>query len=651
MSAESCPRRREIQNRVDIILKSVRLFVFLVAVGGFIGGCSHLPLSTHPQGKTSLNKAASKGNIQKPAAEQNASDEKDAQDLTSSGDASDAEDAAQIDDTGEPVIADGDEADGEAADAGADAPESEIATESDPSAKEGQSSLDEALDFCEVSQDFWQKGELDKALEALDKAYSLIVEVDTQQNAKLMQQKEDLRYLISKRILEIYASRNIVVNGNHGEIPMEMNRHVQAEINRFTNGEKEFFIESYQRSGKYRPYIVQALKKEGLPEELSWLPLIESGFKIKALSRARALGLWQFIPSTGYKFGLKRTRYIDERIDFIKATNAAIAYLKELHNIFGDWATVLAAYNCGEGRVLQVIRTQNVNYLDNFWDLYERLPMETARYVPRFFATLQMVKNPKQYGLDQVVLEKPPAFDSVEVNRQVKLADLSQASGISLDSLKALNPELRYNLLPPETYDLRIPPGEKEDLLAKLDSIPTSHLPQRAYVWHRVRLGETLSTIARRFHTSVHRIMRANHLRRSHFIRAGNRLKIPRRGYIIAQSRSVKPAAIPHSGIHYVRKGDSLWIIAKRYSTTVKKIEEVNNLANSHLYIGQALKIPGYNPEPLPDTSQLNTYSVKAGDSPFTIAQQHNMQLERLLRINSLTTRSKIFPGQRLFIE
>jgi membrane-bound lytic murein transglycosylase D len=139
--------------------------------------------------------------------------------------------------------------------------------------------------------------------------------------------------------------------------------------------------------------ILEKLEAAGLPAELSWLPLIESGFKVKALSRARALGLWQFIPSTGYKFGLKRDQYIDERIDFEKSSDAAIAYLKELHNIFGDWSTVLAAYNCGEGRVLRVIRTQNINYLDDFWDLFGRLPFETARYVPRFLAAAPVAQG------------------------------------------------------------------------------------------------------------------------------------------------------------------------------------------------------------------------------------------------------------------
>ncbi len=517
--------------------------------------------------------------------------------------------------------------------------------------KHKQSSLDEALDFCEVAQSYWQKGELENALEALDKAYSLILVVDTHEDAKLIQQKEDLRYLISKRILEIYASRNIVVNGNHNEIPLEMNRHVEAELKRFNNGEKQFFIESYKRSGLYRNYILTALEKAGLPKELSWLPLIESGFKVKALSRARALGLWQFIPSTGYKFGLKRNNFIDERINFIKATDAAIVYLKELHSIFGDWATVLAAYNCGEGRVLQVIREQNINYLDNFWDLYERLPLETARYVPRFFATLHMVKNPEKYGLDQVEQDSALVYDEIEIQRQVHLKSISQATGIDFETLKTLNPELRYQILPPESYKLKIPVDDADMVVAKIETIPTARLPQHGYVWHRVRSGETLSTIARRYRTSVSRIMRANHLHRSHFIRAGQKLKIPRRGYTIAQTPVETSEKVPTSGIHYVGKGDSLWNIAKRFGTTVEKIRALNGLSTNYLSIGQSLKIPGFKTEPLPDTSELSTYSVKSGDSPFTIAQEHNMKLERLLLINKLHPLSKIYPGQKLYIE
>jgi membrane-bound lytic murein transglycosylase D len=516
--------------------------------------------------------------------------------------------------------------------------------------KNGQSSLDEALDFCEVAQSFWQKGELENALDALDKAYSLILNVDTREDVKLIQQKEDLRFMISRRILEIYASRNIVVNGNHDEIPLELNRHVEAELKRFTGFEKQFFRQSYARSGKYRPYILEALRKAGLPEELSWLPLIESGFKVKAFSRARALGLWQFIPSTGYKFGLKRSRYIDERIDFIKSTDAAIAYLKELHSIFGDWATVLAAYNCGEGRVLKVIRTQNVNYLDNFWDLYQRLPMETARYVPRFFATLHIIKNPQKYGFEDLTADAALEFDTTEINRQVHLKDIAKTIGIDLKTLEELNPELRYHLVPPEPYELRLPKDSTETLTAALDMLPVSHLPQRAYVYHRVRSGQTLSTIARRYRTSIRAIMRANNMRRT-LIRVGQRLKIPQRGYRTVAQVSSRRAAPPASGNHYVRKGDSLWIIARRYGTTVQEIKKINRMRSNHLVIGQILKIPGFKTEPLPDTTNLSIYSVQNGDSPYTIAAKHNMALERLLTINRLTSHSKIYPGQKLYIE
>lgn len=519
--------------------------------------------------------------------------------------------------------------------------------------RQGQQSLDEALNFCDTAQSFWQTGELNNALEALDKAYSLILDIDTTEEEKLLQQKEDLRFLISKRILEIYASRNIVVNGNHDEIPLEMNSYVNREIKRFTTGgEKRFFERSYERSGLYRPYIVQELKKAGLPEELSWLPLIESGFKTKALSRARALGLWQFIPSTGYKFGLKRDRYIDERMDFIKATAAAIAYLRELHNIFGDWATVLAAYNCGEGRVLQVIRTQNINYLDNFWDLYERLPSETARYVPRFFATLHLVKNLDRYGNQELVPDPGLVFDVVTVKRELRLRDIATASGIKLDALKTLNPELRYQIIPPDGYDLKIPKGYSQTGLSeKLAAIPTVTIPQQAYIRHTVRSGETLSTIARRYRSSVQKIMQANNLRSSHLIRVGKRLKILKSGYKVSRSATAATSPIPASGIHRVRRGDSLWKIAKRYGVTVQQIMSINELTNNDLTIGQKLKIAAAQLSPLPDKSKLKSYLVKRGDSPYTIAQRHNMALDRFLHINRLTPRSRIFPGQKLSIE
>ncbi len=245
---------------------------------------------------------------------------------------------------------------------------------------------------------FWEKGDIDNALKCLDDAYSFILDVNG--DPDVARQKDDLRLMISKRILEMSATRHVVTPGTHSEIPMILNEDVQKEIRSFQTVERNFFIRAYQRSAAFRPQIVKFLKEAGLPVELSWLPLVESGFNVTALSRARALGLWQFIPSTGYKYTLQRDKWIDERMDVDKSTQAAIAYLKELHDIFGDWLTCLAAYNCGEGRLLRVISKQRINYLDHFWDLYRQLPTETARYVPRFLATLHIVKNPAKYGFD-----------------------------------------------------------------------------------------------------------------------------------------------------------------------------------------------------------------------------------------------------------
>lgn len=517
--------------------------------------------------------------------------------------------------------------------------------ETDPAAIEIQERLDEALDFYQASQDFWQQGELDNALQALDQAYALITEVDTMDHPKMTQQKDDLRFMISKRILEIYTSRHITAKGKHNAIPLIMNTHVQKEIDLMTQKDcRSFFEESYKRSGKYRPYILNELRKAGLPEELSWLPLIESGFKVNALSSARALGMWQFIASTGHKFGLKRNRYIDERLDPYKSTHAAIEYLKELHEIFGDWPTVLAAYNCGENRVLRTIRDQNVNYLDDFWDLYQRLPNETARYVPKFLATLHIINNLEKYNLQHVVLDNPMEFESQTISKQAYLKDIAKAINIPEETLINLNPELRYKLLPPETYPLKVPPGTKEILIASIDKISTpvaQAQPGPGLVYHRVRPGETLSTIASRYNTTVKDIARYNNIYKKNYIATGNILKIPRSGKFAEIGEPEKSKTITY----HVRSGDSLWTLAKRYDTTTGKIKKLNQLTTASLSVGQILKIqtgPQYG---------LKLYRVKNGDSLSRIANKNHMSLDQLLRLNHLTRNSTIYPGQELFVE
>jgi len=518
-----------------------------------------------------------------------------------------------------------------------------------------QELLDSALDYCQVSNDFWERGDLDSAIDALDKAYSLILRVESDDDPKVLQQKEDLRFTISKRIIEVYASRATVVNGKHNAIPLTMNRHVRNALALLKGNERRFFLDAYRRSGKYRPAIVKALREAGLPEELSWLPLIESGFKIRALSRARALGLWQFIASTGYKFGLKRNYWVDERMDPEKSTRAAIAYLKELHRIFGDWTTVLAAYNCGEGTVLKRIRNQRINYLDNFWDLYETLPRETAFYVPKFLALLHILKDPAAHGFDLPPVEEETRMEKVTINKQVHLKAIAGLLGIEKEVLYNMNAELRRRVTPPDgPYSLNVPEGKGEILLAKLDQIPVWRPPVPAYVVHRVRPGESLSVIAMRYGSSVRAIMAANGLRSQHFIRAGWRLKIPakRTARAYLETTPVQTSSLKGKKIirYRVRNGDSLWLIARRFNTTTKVIVSLNNLRSSFLRVGQILKIPVLESTPhAPDGT--GTYRVRKGDSPYLIAETHNMSLSELLRLNNLTPRSTIYPGQILKIK
>ena len=517
----------------------------------------------------------------------------------------------------------------------------------EPPAMTNQEILDSALEFCQASSDFWERGNLDNAIAALDKAYSLILKVNADEDPVILQQKEDLRITISRRIVEVYASRFTVANGDHKEIPLLMNVHVEKELALFKGRERDFFLASYRRSGKYRPFVVEALQEAGLPEDLSWLPLIESGFKTNAYSKARALGMWQFSASTGYKFGLKRTQYIDERMDPEKSTLAAIDYLDELHSIFGDWMTALAGYNCGEGRVLNRIKSQRVNYLDDFWDFYGSLPRETARYVPRFLAVLNILDDPEAHGFTLPEVDEQIETEKVDIHKQVQLETVARRLDIDYGLLRGLNPELRQQLTPSDPYSLKVPKGKGEVLLAKLDDIPVY---RPAYRTHRVRSGESLSVIADRYGSSVRAIMTANNLRNKHYLRINQKLKIPVSKTAIASLEvpQVQASQIKGEIIEYrVRKGDSLWLIARRYGTTTKMIQSLNQLDSALLSIGQVLKIPsGQTMASVIGDTQ--TYLVRKGDSPYLIAKRHNMDLSTFLELNGLTPRNMIFPGQVL---
>jgi membrane-bound lytic murein transglycosylase D len=502
-----------------------------------------------------------------------------------------------------------------------------------------------ALEASESSRQLWERGDIELALAMLDQAYALLLEIPDD-DADFVQEKQDLRHLISRSVVEIYRSQLTSAADLGSAIQIDMNEHVEREIKSFQGRERDFFIEAYRRSGMYRPMIIEKLREAGVPEELSWLPLVESGFKTRALSSARALGMWQFIPSTGYRYGLSRSEWIDERMDPDKSTVAAIAYLIELHGMFGDWVTALAAYNCGENRVMRLIRSQPQEHLDHFWDLFDKLPRETARYVPRFFATLLIVRDPAAYGFELPEPDSPLDVEVVSVDRPVELAALERSLGLEARALASLNAELRRGVTPSEAYNLRVPAAVAAVVPDKLTAVSeyVAVEPADAFVVHRVRRGETLSTIARRYGTTVSAIARSNNLRSRNTIRVGQRLRVAVRGDSSAATRVVASAGPAGPVTHRIRPGDSLWRLASRYGTTVDRIRRDNGIRGSRLYVGRTLRIlPG-------SAGDTRTYAVRRGDNLSAIAATHGVSLTSILRANGLSLRSTIHPGRVLII-
>jgi len=402
-------------------------------------------------------------------------------------------------------------------DKAANAPKSEVSV-----------SIEDALNLYQEAKAARERGDLDAALKALDEAYGIILRVEIPSDSPLIQDKDNLRLLIAQRTIEIYAVRRNPVNGNGRAIPLVENKWVADEIKLFTGPERKAFEEAYRRSGLYKDWIQEELRKAGMPEELGWLPMVESWFQVRALSSARALGMWQFISSTGYRYGLSRDKYVDERMDPYKATLAAIKYLNDLHAFFGEWTTALASYNCGEGAVQRAINTQQINYMDNFWDLFQRLPFQTARFVPRFIGVVLIIKNPEKYGMTLPEPYPPLKFETVAINYPTKLTALAKALGLEASELTYLNPELRQDSTPDREYTLKVPLGFAEKTVQVISSVPKYVPPE--YDTYIVRQGDTLSHIAARTGTSVQAIIRLNGLKSSYLIRPGQKLQIPKRG-------------------------------------------------------------------------------------------------------------------------
>jgi membrane-bound lytic murein transglycosylase D len=436
------------------------------------------------------------------------------------------------------------------------------------------------------------RAQLDTALALLD----TIPKQDTDSSTLAI--RDEIVFELSRFVRRLATAEEANGRSHDGEIPLELNSFVEKEIKSFQGRERRWFLAAYARAGSYLERMKKKFRDAGMPEQIVWLAFIESGFKTNAFSRARALGPWQFIASTGNRYGLKRDRWTDSRRDFDDATDAAIAYLTDLHGMFGDWNTALAAYNSGEGRVARALNRQSADHLDQFWDLYVQLPQETRRYVPRFHAVLNIIGDPERWGFtDLPTFNDPVQFDTVVVRKQMALKDISQRLGIGESELEFLNPSLRHKITPEYSYTLRVPPGMSQRCADLISGIPTSDLPDvPEFVIHRIRYGETLSTIARKYRSSVRSIMAANNIRSAHRIRAGQRLRVPVRNtrYTASRSRNAGGAVVIPEGavVHVVRRGDTLGAIAETYNTRASRIRRLNDMGRSStIYPGQKLVV------------------------------------------------------------
>jgi len=312
------------------------------------------------------------------------------------------------------------------------------------------------------------------------------------------------------------------VGATVSQLPLSVNDAVLGYVNYFNNRGRKTLIAGLQRAGRYRAMINRILDEEGIPQELIHLAQAESGFLPRAVSRARAGGMWQFLAWRGQQYGLMQTPYSDDRMDPEKATRAAARHLRDLFNEFGDWYLAIAAYNCGPVAVENAV--ERTGYAD-FWELRDRhvIPAETTNYVPIILALTIMEKNAAEYGIDNITPEPPLEYDPVEMTSPTSLALVSDLTETSVSELAVLNPALLRSTAP-AGYSLRVPKGTGNTLMAALETVPQEK--RAAWRMHRVGTGETLASIAKRYGTAPASIVAANHLAAPLAVE-GDRLLIP----------------------------------------------------------------------------------------------------------------------------
>jgi membrane-bound lytic murein transglycosylase D len=434
---------------------------------------------------------------------------------------------------------------------------------------------------------------------------------------------------------------------------------VKGDLNWFAKN-PGYLLRTSERAVPYMYYIMEELKARDMPTEIALLPIVESAFQPFAYSHGRAAGIWQFIPGTGRLYGLKQNWWYDGRRDVYAATKAALNYLEYLHKYFdGDWLLALAAYNSGEGTVRKAVkRNRKRGKATDFWSL--KLPRETRGYVPKLLALARIVGDPEQYNVTLTDIPDTPYFEKVDIGSQIDLALAAELTEISTEEIYQLNPGFnRWATDPDGPHYLLIPQEKAESFKIELAKIPVKD--RIRWARHKIRSGETLSHIAKRYHTSVAQIRKVNNLR-GHNITAGKYLLIPsatreissytmtadkRKSQIQNRSRDGEKTS------YRVRSGDTLWDISKLYNVSVRKLASWNAMApRDVLKPGQKLVIwskeaPSLASPPSAVTQKIR-YTVRRGDSLSRIAQKFRVSINDLVRWNKLNKKKYLRPGQRL---
>lgn len=403
-----------------------------------------------------------------------------------------------------------------------------------------------------------------------------------------------------------------------------------------------FLSKVLARSEPFLGYVVQEAKRRKMPLAIALLPIVESRYNPHAISKAGAVGTWQFMPATAAHFGLKMNWWYDGRRDIITSTDAALTYLDQLQGRFdGDWLLALASYNVGAGNVNKAIRRNKAKGLPtDYWSL--KLPRETSQYVPRLLALLEIIEDSKSYGVQLPPIDQKSQVAHVHTRGQIDIAKAAQLAGISETHFRTLNPGLRRWASDPEgPFTVLVPSDRAQKLKRGLLALPA----HKKLSWHQhtVKPGDTISEIANTYQVPTTEFKRINQLSSS-FIRVGQSLLVPKQAQLVKLGSKKAKVARLNSVDHKVKPGDTLWDISRHYKTSLRTIAAENNIpTRAPLRVGKVLTISLSKAG-----SQRVNYKVKAGDSLYGIAKQFKVSIGEIASWNALDKQRHIRPGQEL---